>query len=162
MQSFWLSILLLGAAFNATGAGSHEHGVAHLSLVAEGRHVQLLLSLPADDVPVGEQSSESLLLEPPLSFSAEAGCQLISADVEREPEDDGFHQEHEHLEHAHRDSVHKDIEITYLWRCAQPVFSADVILFQRFAALQLVKAKTVSSQAQSQQLTRDSSVLMWR
>ena len=85
MLKGWLGIALIISAVNVNSAGIHEHGVGHLYLAIEGNSLQLLLSLPAEDLDgvkanASEQSSvQSLISEPPLSFASEADCRLLSA-----------------------------------------------------------------------------------
>ena len=88
MLKGWLGVVLLLSALNVNGAGVHQHGVGHLYMAIEGDNLQLLMSLPAEDLVVtktsaSQQSSVQLLMsEPPLSFDAEDKCRLLSANIE--------------------------------------------------------------------------------
>lgn len=165
MFKAWLAIALLSGAMSAQSAGGHEHGVGHLSLAIEGHQLQMMLSLPEDDLSLSADSRfantdvKALLLKSPLVFVEGAGCELVSSEIE------GGQHSHDH--DSHDSGEHENIEVNYLWQCAAPVSSADVSLFQYFSSLQIVKAQIVWSQEKLvkqkiQQLTRANAKLVWR
>lgn len=170
MFKAWLAIALLSGAMSAQSAGGHEHGVGHLSLAIEGHQLQMMLSLPEDDLSLSADSRfantdvKALLLESPLVFVEGAGCKLVSSEIEGEQHSHD-HDSHDH--DSHDSGEHENIELNYLWQCLAPVSSADVSLFQYFSSLQIVKAQIVWSQEKLvkqkiQQLTRANAQLVWR
>ena len=117
MLKSWLGVVFMVSALNVNGAGVHEHGVGHLYMAIEGDNLQLLLSLPAEDLAVtqanaSEQSSvESLMSEPPLIFDTEGKCRLLSANIEEPHVSHDAHSEHDshdahgsHATHSEHDA----------------------------------------------------------
>tara|TARA_B100000809_G_scaffold92470_2_gene91084 strand:- start:1410 stop:2033 length:624 start_codon:yes stop_codon:yes gene_type:complete len=111
MHKGWLGVVCMISAFNVNGAGVHEHGVGHLYMAIEGDNLQLILSLPVEDLAVtqantSQQSSlQSLMSEPPLSFDTEGKCRLLSAKTEEPHDSHDAHDAHgSHAAHSEHDA----------------------------------------------------------
>ncbi|MEE4377417.1 MAG: DUF2796 domain-containing protein [Candidatus Competibacteraceae bacterium] len=164
---------------------AHVHGLAHLNVVFEENQLHLELITPAMNIvgfehkPTNAEQEklvkDALALlqdaEQMFDWSAEAGCESASADVETVMMDDehhehddeghdqhgehGEHDKHEHDEHAkhsdHDEEVHSEFHATYVLQCKEPTSLEflDVRLFQLFPGKEEIEVQLVGPKGQT-------------
>lgn len=142
------------------GGGAHEHGVAHLSLVQEGRTVTLGFESPLDSLvgfehaPRTDEQKQALqqtraALENAaavVTLSAAAGCVVGAVTVDLPF---GEHAPAEHAEHA-------DADAEYVFDCARPAALSQVTvgLFKAFPQLQRIDAEAATAAGQGKAVLR--------
>ncbi len=142
--------------------GSHEHGVARLTIAATEDGLEIMLESPAANVFGFEHNAKSEAEHEVVHAALEtlqdgaalfaindaAACKLESAnvesaiatrhDAEKHDEHDHDkaekHDEHDHDKHAADKSTHSDVDATWAYHCAQPaaIDSVNVKLFSAF------------------------------
>lgn len=177
--------------------GAHEHGVAELLIAFSGSDVAIDLRTPSYNVlgfeyepasdeekALFDESVAALEAGELLQFSSDAGCTVVSANVqtafeeahsdehndeEGDHDDEGDHDEKgdEHGEDGHEDhgdeSVHSEIDVSYNLECAQPeniVVLDATNLFAQFPNFEDIDVQWVSdTQASAAELTPDNPVV---
>jgi hypothetical protein len=165
-----IAILLLGLSTSGAQAEAlarrqqtaHVHGVAHLSIAAEGTRVQAELVSPAANLigfehqPRNNRERETLNLaqanlqagDSMIRFNTEAGCRLDSVAIESDL-DDGH--AHGHEQASNEDSAgHADLHVLWEFSCVWPdaLGSAALGLFSGFPALERVLVQYVTPEGQ--------------
>lgn len=174
-KSFYLSLLLAGAVVPVLADehrhhGAHEHGVGTLNIAQEGSGLQIELESPAVNIvgfehaPNSEEEHEALesalkKLKDGVAFfvlSEEAGCRLVSADVETplaghddHDHDEEDHHDHEGEEHEH-ESAHADIDAAWQFTCEHPEMlnGVNVHLFDAFPKTQRLNVQYITEKQQ--------------
>jgi hypothetical protein len=165
-----VAVLLLGLAGGGAHAEApaqrhqtaHVHGVAHLSIAAEGNRVQAELVSPAANLigfehqPRNDRERETLNLaqanleagDSMIRFNTEAGCRLDSVAIESDL-DDGH--SHDHAHGSGGDAAgHADIHVLWEFSCHWPdaLGSAALGLFSGFPALERVLVQYATPEGQ--------------
>ncbi|MGQ7956176.1 DUF2796 domain-containing protein [Pseudomonas sp. SP16.1] len=142
--------------------GAHEHGVASLNVVLDGKTLELQLESPAMNLVGFEHAASSAAdkakvaaakveLEQPLTLFALAagGCKVSETELEGALLDSDAHHEHEH-EDEH-EGEHSEIHAHYQFDCAK----ADELkqldlseLFKRFPATEKIQVQLIGPSGQ--------------
>jgi hypothetical protein len=160
-----VSTSLCIAAVHAEDSGqrkqaAHVHGIAHMTIAAEGSKVQIELSSPAasligfERAPRTDEERATLAMatenlmagDAMIRLNIEAGCRLETADVDAE-----FADADAHAAHAHEDEhAHADFHVSYGFVCDRPdaLGSAALGLFSGFPALERVLVQYVTAEGQ--------------
>lgn len=169
LGGLWLLSISLAAA---AAGGAHEHGVAHLSLVQEGRTVTLGFESPLDSLvgfehePRTDEQKQALRQAKAalanaaqvVTFPAAARCVLQSADVSL-PFDGEEHDEHKHdgqKHDAHEHEEHADADAEYVFDCEQPpaLGTVTIGLFKTFKRLRRIDAEAATAAGQGKAVLR--------
>lgn len=183
-----ITVLVLWAALASTAAAAadgghrhhdaHQHGVARLTVGAEGAGVEVELTSPAANLVGFEHrprdAAEAAAVEAALAALREgarlfqlpeaAGCSLHGAEVETPlaaGTGPGHEHEHEH-EHGSEHPGHADVHARYRFRCLHPrqLTHLRVNLFEAFPATARVEAEYATDRGQgAARLTADDPVL---
>jgi ABC-type nickel/cobalt efflux system permease component RcnA len=138
---------------------AHEHGVARLTLAAEGKRLEIMLESPAANIVGFEHSAATAEEEQKLAeakaklakgeslfrINPEAQCSLSSSEIESALFEDDVHENHDHHEgHDHHDEhtdheegeAHNDIDVSWVFSCAKPsaLRTVETGLFDLFPA----------------------------
>ncbi|PPR64895.1 MAG: hypothetical protein CFH10_00118 [Alphaproteobacteria bacterium MarineAlpha4_Bin2] len=147
------------------GHEAHEHGAANLSVLVDGKTLEIELHVPGADIVGFEHSAESdndraavaralrTLRENAKLFSPSeaAGCQITEA-----------HAEYGKDQQYKADDAHRGFETHRIYTCKSPdrLEYIDVGLFQKFQTLKEVDAAVVGPRGQrGQELTPNDSRL---
>lgn len=158
--------------------GSHQHGVATVNVVAEGKSVTVQLNTPADSIYGFEHkavkkkdietrdaavaklksSAQSMFL-----LDASLNCKLSSAEVDpfvtdshssdAKAENTKVEEKHNHKEkHSHKKKgTHAEVHATFQFECEKPL-SGSTMSFaaqKHFKALRTLKVQVLSGDKQS-------------
>lgn len=139
-------------------AAPHVHGVAHLSIAAEGSRVSVELSSPAasligyERAPRTDDERATLNLakqnlmagDAMIRFNTEAGCRLAQAEIDAAFADAPTQQDHQHKE------GHADFTVVYGFECDRPesLSAAALGLFAGFPALERVLVQYATHEGQ--------------
>jgi hypothetical protein len=143
--------------------GAHVHGIAHMTLAAEGAKVLIELASPAasligfEHAPRTDEERATLALakenleagDAMIRLNIEAGCRLESAQIDAEFSEVG---EGRGAEHApdHGEDGHADFVVRYSFACDRPeaLGSAALGIFSGFPALERVLMQYVTAEGQ--------------
>jgi hypothetical protein len=147
--------------------GAHVHGMAHMTLAAEGNKVLIELTSPAasligfERAPRTDDERSTLALakenleagDAMIRLNIEAGCRLETAEIDAGFADSGQGHEakHEHDHDADQDADgHADFVVHYSFVCNRPeaLGSAALGLFSGFPALERVLLQYVTAEGQ--------------
>lgn len=163
-QPVFGGLCLLTVSFMAMAAGgAHEHGVAHLSLVQDGRTVTLGFESPLDSLVGFEHAPRTDTQKQALqqarvalenaaavvTLPAAAECVLGSVTVELP------FGEAAHAGHGDHDT-HADADAEYVFECAQPAALSPMTvgLFKAFPRLQRIDAEAATAAGQGKAVLR--------
>jgi hypothetical protein len=157
------SLCIAGAHAEDAGQpkqAAHVHGIAHMTIAAEGSNVLIELSSPAasligfERAPRTDEERATLALakenlmagDAMIRMNIEAACRLETADVEADSADNGAHGAHAHED----DHAHADFHVSYSFVCDRPdaLGSAALGLFSGFPALERVLVQYVTAEGQ--------------
>lgn len=161
-----LALALPVAAPAQHAHGAHQHGVAELTVVLEGRMLYLELISPLDNLvgfehaPANETQrgaladAERLLLDSEAVFAlpSEAGCVIREVGIESPWRDSGREhgrgQTRDHNRPARGD--HEDMVASYGFECAHPeaLRRLELRVFKHFPRLQRVRAEFATPRGQ--------------
>jgi hypothetical protein len=149
--------------------GAHVHGMAHMSLAAEGNKVLIELTSPAasligfERAPRTDDERATLALakenlmagDAMIRLNIEAGCRLETAEIDAEFADAGqgrgagHGHDHDH-DADHGDDGHADFVVRYSFVCdrLEELGSAALGLFSGFPALERVLFQYVTAEGQ--------------
>ena len=171
--------------------GAHEHGAAELMIAWSSSDVAIDLETPSYNILGFEYAPSSdeekaLLAESMaalesgelLTLSPDAGCTVISVDIQTSFEEKGHNEDEEghnedeeghnedeegHNEDDHDEEIHSDIDVSYNLECEQPenIASLDASqLFAQFPNFEDIQVQWISDTEQSAaDLTPDNPVL---
>jgi len=147
--------------------GAHVHGIAHMTLAAEGSKVLVELTSPAaslvgfERVPRSDEERATLSLakenlmagDAMIRINMEAGCRLETAEIDAGFADPGQaqHGTHSHDQGTHQgEDGHADFHVVYTFFCDRPdeLGSAALGLFSGFPALDRVLFRYVTAEGQ--------------
>lgn len=151
--------------------GAHVHGIAHMTLAAEGDKVLIELTSPAasligfERAPRTDEERATLALakenlnagDAMIRLNIEAGCRLETAEIDAEFADAGqgsaakHAHTHDHDHDAdHGEDGHADFVVRYSFVCDRPdaLGSAALGLFSGFPALERVLFQYVTAEGQ--------------
>ncbi|HSO83808.1 DUF2796 domain-containing protein [Thiocapsa sp.] len=147
--------------------GAHVHGMAHMTLAAEGDKVLIELTSPAasligfERAPRTDDERATLALakenleagDAMIRLNIEAGCRLETAEIDAEFADAGQGRKAEHAhEHDadHGEDGHADFVVRYSFACDRPeaLGSAALGIFSGFPALERVLFQYVTAEGQ--------------
>jgi hypothetical protein len=147
--------------------GAHVHGMAHMTLVAEGNKVLIELTSPAasligfERAPRTDDERATLALakenleagDAMIRLNIEAGCRLETAQIDAGFADSGQGREAEHAHDHDADQGadgHADFVVNYSFVCHRPeaLGSAALGLFSGFPALERVLFQYVTAEGQ--------------
>ncbi|QVL48480.1 MAG: DUF2796 domain-containing protein [Thiocapsa sp.] len=147
--------------------GAHVHGIAHMTLAAEGDKVLIELTSPAasligfERAPRTDEERATLALakqnlmagDAMIRLNIEAGCRLETAEIDAEFADagQGHGAKHAHDHDAdHGEDGHADFVVHYSFVCDRPgeLGSAALGLFSGFPALERVLFQYVTAEGQ--------------
>jgi hypothetical protein len=165
------------APFSAYGEykqlDAHEHGIAILNTVLEGKELVIEFISPAANIvgfehePATEQDGEAInnartMLMDGVSlfrFPVEAECVLEHAEVETDLEHNGHeengeghsHDSGEHHHDNHDGDGHGDFRVEYHFHVGNPtaLTSLEVLFMQLFPAIERMKVQVASQSAQT-------------
>lgn len=161
-----LALVFPVAALAQHARGAHEHGVADLRVVLEGRLLQIELISPLDNLvgfehaPVDSAqraaltAAESRLRDAAAMFalSAEAGCAIRQVEFESPWPEGARERDHAHAHDGARPARgdHEDMVASYGFECARPEALRQVELraFAHFPRLQRVRAESATPRGQ--------------
>ncbi len=143
--------------------GAHVHGIAHMTLAAEGDKVLIELTSPAasligfERAPRTDEERATLALakqnlmagDAMIRLNIEAGCRLETAEIDAEFADAGQGHGAKHA-HDHGEDGHADFVVRYSFVCDRPdaLGSAALGLFSGFPALERVLLQYVTAEGQ--------------
>jgi hypothetical protein len=145
--------------------GAHVHGMAHMTLAAEGDEVLIELTSPAasligferaprtdDERAIIAMAKKNLEAgDAMIRLNIEAGCRLESAEIDAAFADPGHSAgaEHDH-DTDHGKDGHADFHVVYSFACDRPeaLGSAALGLFSGFPALERVLFRYVTAEGQ--------------
>jgi hypothetical protein len=149
--------------------GAHVHGIAHMSIAAEGSRILVELTSPAANLigferaPRTDDERATLALakenlmagDAMIRFNTEAACRLETAEIDTafaeadHGDSHGHTQDPTHLHGADEDA-HADFAVTYSFECDRPseLGSAALGLFAGFPALERVLVQYVTDEGQ--------------
>ncbi|WP_373508142.1 DUF2796 domain-containing protein [Thiocapsa sp.] len=147
--------------------GAHVHGIAHMTLAAEGPKVLVEVTSPAasligfEHAPRTDEERATLALakenleagDAMIRLNIEARCRLEAAEIDAEFADS---EQSEHGTHAHDQGTdhgedgHADFHVVYTFACDRPeeLGSAALGLFSGFPALERVLFQYVTAEGQ--------------
>ncbi|WP_296810133.1 DUF2796 domain-containing protein [Thiocapsa sp.] len=147
--------------------GAHVHGIAHMTLAAEGEKVLIELTSPAasligfERAPRTDEERATLMLakenlmagDAMIRLNMEAGCRLETAEIDAGFADAGQSQAAEHAhdhDAGHGEDGHADFIVRYSFACDRPeaLSSAALGLFSGFPALERVLFQYVTAEGQ--------------
>jgi hypothetical protein len=147
--------------------GAHVHGMAHMTLAAEGNKVLIELTSPAasligfERAPRTDEERATLSLakenlkagDAMIRLNIEAGCRLETAQIDAEFSEvgEGRGAEHAHDYDAdHGEDGHADFVVRYSFACDRPeaLGSAALGIFSGFPALERVLMQYVTAEGQ--------------
>ncbi|MFB1485788.1 MULTISPECIES: DUF2796 domain-containing protein [unclassified Thiocapsa] len=151
--------------------GAHVHGIAHMTLAADGDKVLIELTSPAasligfERAPRTDEERATLALakenlmagDAMIRLNTEAGCRLETAEIDAELADagQGSGAKHAHThDHDHDadqgEDGHADFVVRYSFACDRPdaLGSAALGLFSGFPALERVLFQYVTAEGQ--------------
>lgn len=147
--------------------GAHVHGIAHMTLAAEGPKVLVELTSPAasligfEHVPRTDEERATLALakenlmagDAMIRLNIEARCRLEAAEIDAgfadsEPSEHGAHAHDQGTDHG--EDGHADFHVVYTFACDRPdeLGSAALGLFSGFPALERVLFQYVTAEGQ--------------
>lgn len=141
----------------------HNHGEAYLDIAIDGGQVAISMASPAANLVGFEHKPESdeqltqidnakKSLEDysnVFRLSEAAKCEALESDVHWTLDDAREHEEHaEHEEHG---ETHSEFEAEYLLSCSnmESLKSIEVLLFERFPAIEKIRLQTLFTNSQS-------------
>lgn len=177
MQIFALALAASMTGFGVAGVraddaehrrqGAHVHGIALMTLAAEGSKVVVELTSPAaslvgfERAPRNDEERATLALaeenlkagDAMIRLNFEAGCRLETAQIDAEFADSGQGRQgiHSHDEGTpHGEDGHADFHVVYTFACDRPneLGSAALGLFSGFPALERVLFQYVTAEGQ--------------
>lgn len=149
--------------------GAHVHGIAHMSIAAEGPRILVELTSPAasligfERAPRTDDERATLALakenlmagDAMIRFNTEAACRLENAEIDAAFAEAGHGHSHGHThDHTHDngtdDDAHADFHVSYSFECDRPddLGSAALGLFAGFPALERVLVQYVTDEGQ--------------
>lgn len=159
----WLLAALLLASPAALAHKAHQHGVAHMDLVREGKHVEITLKVDGDGVVGFERAPRDAAERAKIDAArtglgdgqalfglpVAAGCRLAAADVEAPHAGDV--EAHDHGHDAKGDG-HADWQANFRFECERPAAAGSVDLaglFTTFPRITRVQLQWITDDAQS-------------
>jgi len=148
---------------------AHVHGIAHMSIAAEGPRILVELTSPAasligfERAPRTDDERATLALakenlmagDAMIRFNTEAACRLEAADIDAAFAEAGHGHSHGHThdhthDHGADDDAHADFHVSYSFECDRPdeLGSAALGLFAGFPALERVLVQYVTDEGQ--------------
>lgn len=161
---FITGLALLAVAGGVSAAGAHQHGVARLTVAAEGNRLELELSSPLESLVGFEheprndkerkavQAMKDSFRKPETLFAPSAAAQCNAAPTEVE------------LSGGNSKDGHADMHVAVMFECRTPAALKDleVRLFDAFPRLQRLKVQLAAGGKQSgSELTRQKRRLAW-
>jgi hypothetical protein len=145
--------------------GAHVHGIAHMSIAAEGSRILVELTSPAasligfERAPRTDDERATLALakenlmagDAMIRFNTEATCRLETAEIDAAFAEAGHGHSHGHThDHGAEEDAHADFQVSYSFACDRPneLGSAALGLFAGFPALERVLVQYVTDEGQ--------------
>ncbi len=157
-----LALAVPATALAQHAHGAHAHGVADLTVVLEGRMLQLELISPLDNLvgfehaPANEAQRGALADaerrlrdgEAMFAFPPEAGCAIREVGVESPWPQSGREHGHDHARPTRGE--HEDMVVSYAFECAHPeaLRRLELRAFKQFPRLQRVRAEFATPRGQ--------------
>lgn len=164
-----LAALPVTAADTKRAAAAHLHGHGTLNIAVEGQHILMELQVPGSDVFGFEHAAESeaekeaqksalaALRQPQSLFAmpAAAGCELVSAEVAIQAEQDGKDADKPAAAETqgHRDehdAGHNEVRGDYILRCDKPDAIDEIrfVYFDRFSGADELDVNVITDHGQ--------------